>query len=286
MTVCGALRPVVSLAHPEIPVPHRHPLRLWIVRHGESAGNVAREAAQTAGAARIDIPERDVDVPLSALGHRQAEALGHWFAAMPEDERPNLLLASPYRRAVETAQAIRAAGGLAPDAQPLRLDERLREKEFGILDRLTRAGIEEFHPEQAVLRSDLGKFYHRPPGGESWCDVILRLRSALDTISLHHDGQRVLVVAHQVVVLCLRYLLEDMDEAQILGIDAEGDVANCGVTEYAFSADAAPASGLALVRYNFVAPLEAQGTTVTSEPDPNDAAQPLSHDPGRERDIP
>src|SRR5881227_4341183 len=112
--------------------------------------------------------------------------------------------------------------------------QRLREKEFGVLDRLTGAGIRERFPDQAEFRRLLGKFYHRPPGGESWCDVILRLRSALDTISLHYGGHRVLIVAHQVVVLCLRYLLEDLDEAAILAIDAEGDVANCGVTDYAF----------------------------------------------------
>ena len=253
-------------------MPQRHPSRLWVVRHGESSGNVARDAAHAAGAARIDIPERDVDVPLSALGHRQAEALGRWFAGLPVEERPNLVLASPYRRAVETAEAIRTTGGLVPDTPRLLVDERLREKEFGILDRLTRAGIEQLHPEQAELRKDLGKFYHRPPGGESWCDVILRLRSALDTIALHHDGQRILLVAHQVVVLCLRYLLEDMTEGQVLAIDAEGDVANCGVTEYAFSPDVRPGGGLALARYNFVAPLEAQGAPVTSEPDANDAA--------------
>ncbi|MDP4024898.1 histidine phosphatase family protein [Methylobacterium sp. NEAU 140] len=251
----------------------RHPAYLWIVRHGESAGNVARDAAQASGAARIDIAERDVDVPLSALGERQARALGRWFASLPEAERPDLVLASPYRRAVGTAEAIRAAGGLAPGTPGLLVDERLREKEFGILDRLTRAGIESLHPEQAALRADLGKFYHRPPGGESWCDVILRLRSALDTIALHHGGKRVLVVAHQVVVLCLRYLLEDMSEAEILGVDAEGDVANCGVTEYVFAPDARPGGGLALVRYNFVAPLEAQGAPVTSEPDAEAAAQ-------------
>ena len=253
--------------------PQRHPAYLWLVRHGESAGNVARDAAQAAGATRIDIAERDVDVPLSALGERQAAALGRWFAGLPQGERPDLVLASPYRRAVGTAEAIRVAGGLASATPPLLVDERLREKEFGILDRLTRAGIEQLHPEQAELRRDLGKFYHRPPGGESWCDVILRLRSALDTIALHHAGQRVIIVAHQVVVLCFRYLLEDMTEGQILGIDAEGDVMNCGVTEYTFSADARPGGGLVLARYNFVAPLEAGGASVTSEPDTNDAAK-------------
>ena len=67
-------------------------------------------------------------------------------------------------------------------------DERLREKEFGVLDRLTTLGIEQHFPDQAEARRRIGKFYHRPPGGESWCDVILRLRSVLDTISLHHSG--------------------------------------------------------------------------------------------------
>ncbi len=254
-------------------MPRRYPLHLWVVRHGESSGNVARDAAHAAGAARIDIPERDVDVPLSTLGHRQGDALGRWFASLPEAERPELALASPYRRAVETAEAIRAAGGLAPDAPALLVDERLREKEFGILDRLTRIGIEQLHPEQADLRRDLGKFYHRPPGGESWCDVVLRLRSALDTLALHHDGRRILIVAHQVVVLCLRYLLEGMTEAEILAVDAEGDVANCGVTEYVFSPDVGPDGGLALIRYNFVAPLEEQGTPVTSETDADAVAR-------------
>ncbi len=254
-------------------MPNRYPLRLWIVRHGESSGNVARDAAHAAGAARIDIPERDVDVPLSPLGHRQSDAIGRWFADMPESERPELVLASPYRRAVQTAEAIRAEGGLVPGAPRLIVDERLREKEFGILDRLTRAGIEQHHPEQAELRRDLGKFYHRPPGGESWCDVILRLRSALNTLALHHGGRRVLIVGHQVVVLCLRYLLENLTEAEILAIDAEGDVANSSVTEYVFSPDLGPDGGLSLIRYNFVAPLEAEGAPITAEPDTNAAAK-------------
>ena len=79
--------------------------------------------------------------------------------------------------------------------------ERLREREFGILDRLTRAGIEAKHPEQAAARAFLGKFYHRPPGGESWADVALRLRSLLDTIGRQYAGERLLVVTHQVVIL-------------------------------------------------------------------------------------
>jgi len=250
-------------------MPQQHwPERLWIVRHGESSGNVARDAAHAARLTHIETGAvRDVDVPLSALGERQARSLGRWFAGMPEGERPEVVLASPYLRACGTAALIRGAGGLAPDAAETVADERLREKEFGVLDRLTRWGIQELHPDQAEFRRTLGKFYHRPPGGESWCDVILRLRSALDGVALHHGGARVLIVAHQVVVLCLRYLIEGMTERQILAIDAEGDVANCGVTEYAFDPACGRNGGLVLRAYNFVAPLEAEGTPVTAAPD-------------------
>jgi probable phosphoglycerate mutase len=246
----------------------RWPDVLWIVRHGESAGNVARDAAYAAGLPMIDIGERDVDVPLSAAGETQAMALGRWFAASPEAERPCVVLVSPYLRARHTASIIESAGGVSRPCQ-LVVDERLREKEFGILDRLTRIGIEQRFPEQAEMRTRLGKFYHRPPGGESWCDVILRLRSVLDTISLHHSGpgKRVLVVAHQVIVLCFRYLLEDLDEAQILAIDRGGEVANCGVTEYVLDCSATPDPVLKLGEYNFVAPLEQAGAPVTSKPD-------------------
>ncbi len=41
------------------------------------------------------------------------------------------------------------------------IDERLREREFGILDQLTTMGVRELFPEQAEFRRRLGKFYHR-----------------------------------------------------------------------------------------------------------------------------
>jgi probable phosphoglycerate mutase len=244
------------------------PDRLWIVRHGESAGNVARDAAYASGLSVIDIAQRDVDVPLSALGVRQSRALGEWFGGLAEEERPTVVLTSPYLRARQTATMIREAGGVAHDA-PSVIDERLREKEFGILDRLTKLGIEQRFPDQAALRARIGKFYFRPPGGESWCDVILRLRSVLDTVSLHYSnaGTRILIVGHQVIVLCLRYLIEELTEDEILAIDRAGEVANCGVTSYTLDRNAAPGGLLRLDSYNFAAPLEQRGAPVTSQPD-------------------
>ena len=100
-------------------------------------------------------------------------------------------------------------------------------------------------------------------------DVIHRLRSVLDSISLHYGGpdSRVLVVAHQVIVLCFRYLLEHLDEDQILEIDRGAEVANCGVLSYAYDG-APPGTGeLTLRACNFVAPLQDAGALVTSSPD-------------------
>jgi broad specificity phosphatase PhoE len=236
---------------------------LWLIRHGQSAGNVARDLAHEGGLHRIELDHRDVDVPLSDLGHEQAGALGRWFASGEEGERPEVILCSPYVRAVQTAEAFRAAGGCSPDLR-ICIDERLREKEFGILDGLTTPGVRELQPEQAHFRQVLGKFYHRPPGGESWVDVIFRLRALLDTVSLHYSGKRVMIVAHQVVVLCMRYIIEQMSEAEILSVDAQGDVANCSVTQYRFDPEA---GRLALTHYNIVAPMEQEGTPATAEPD-------------------
>lgn len=246
----------------------RWPAVLWLVRHGESAGNVARDAAQTHGLTRIAVEGRDVDVPLSPLGEQQSDALGRWFASGHEDGRPEVLLTSPYLRARETARRFRAAGGTLDPDEPICLDERLREKEFGILDGLTTAGVAVEQPAQAEFRRILGKFYHRPPGGESWCDVIFRLRSLMDTIALHYAGCRVMIVAHQVVVLCLRYIIENMTEEQILAIDREGDVANCSITEYRLDPAIGRDGNLVLVRYNATAPVEVSEAAVTTAPDP------------------
>jgi broad specificity phosphatase PhoE len=143
------------------------------------------------------------------------------------------------------------------------VDERLREKEFGVLDRYTSSGIIAKFPELSEQRKLVGKFYFRPPGGESWCDVILRLRGVIADLQRSHVGANVMVVGHQVIVNCMRYLLEGLDERAILDIDRQGDVPNCGVTEYRASATG---EALELVTTNFVpAELAEQGRT--GEPD-------------------
>ena len=246
---------------------HKWPQSLWIVRHGQSAGNVARDEAEAASRMWIDIAHRDVDVPLSSLGQQQSSALGQWVAELPEDVRPTAVLCSPYARAQQTAQLIIEAAGLDREDFTFCTDERLREKEFGILDRLTKYGIQQRHPTLSEQRTHVGKFYFRPPGGESWCDVILRLRNMVGTLTRDYRGERVMIIAHQVVVNCLRYLLEGLNEQQILAIDRRGDVPNCSVTSYEFDPSAGKQGKMILKLENFVAPLREKGAPVTAEPD-------------------
>jgi broad specificity phosphatase PhoE len=247
------------------------PEQLWVVRHGQSAGNVARDEAEANGHAVIDIQFRDIDTPLSDLGVAQSQALGRWFGSLAPQQRPEVVLCSPYLRALETARILAEAAEGWDSTVQTRQDERLREKEFGILDRLTRHGIAQKHPELNTQRGHVGKFYFRPPGGESWCDVILRLRSLTEMVTREYAGKRVLIVAHQVVVNCMRYLIEGMDEQQILAIDAEGDVPNCAVTSYRFEEGG---QGMQLDLVNFLAPLEAAGVPATAAPDAPAAAKP------------
>ncbi len=240
------------------------PDRLWVIRHGQSAGNVARDTAELAGHRLIGISTRDADTPLSDLGHQQSVALAEWFASERSSHRPNVFMSSPFVRAQQTCRAVTDLLGV--DADEIQRDERLREKEFGVLDRFTTHGVLSTFPDLAEQRAFLGKFYFRPPGGESWCDVILRVRSIVEVLRRDHVGDRVLIVAHQVIVNCFRYLLECMDEAEILAIDRAADVPNCAINEYGIDRDAADPR-FDLLTANLVVPLNESGASVTSAPD-------------------
>jgi broad specificity phosphatase PhoE len=188
---------------------------LAMARHGESIGNIAWRAAETDQLDEIAVGMRDPDVPLSAAGRLQATALGRRLAALPAGERPTAVISSPYVRAAETARLALAE----IDGPPVTYDERLRDRETGVLWALTGRGIAARFPEEAARKRLTGKFYYRPPGGESWADVALRLRSVLSDIERDHPDGRVLLVAHDAVVVLTRYIVERLTEQQVLEIE-------------------------------------------------------------------
>ncbi|MEU5566075.1 histidine phosphatase family protein [Micromonospora musae] len=200
---------------------------LWIVRHGESTGNVAAQRARSSGAEEVARTERDADVPLSPAGEDQSRATGRWFTALPPDRRPDVALTSPYLRARRTGELVLAGTGL-----PLHRDERLRDRDLGVFDGLTPHGVRVRHPEEHERRDRLGKFYHRPPGGEAWTDVALRLRSFLSNLRHDHAGRRVVIFGHDALVFLLCYLFEGLTEEELMALGRKHVIANCSITSW------------------------------------------------------
>jgi broad specificity phosphatase PhoE len=234
----------------------RGPAELVLVRHGESVGNLADRQARRAGADVLDLEHRDADVPLSERGRDQVRALGDWAAQRLGDETPTLVVSSPYRRAADTARAV-----FEGRCHRVVFDERLRERDLGHLDGYTTSGIASRFPDEVERRRKLGKFYYQPPSGESWADVVLRVRSFLADLREGYDGARVWLFTHQAVIMSFRYALEHLDESALLELDRETTIPNASVTTYRRTDD-----GLALAAFADTTAVDASATERTAEP--------------------
>lgn len=210
---------------------------LWLVRHGESVANVAATAAERAGVELITVDQRDADVPLSAVGREQARAFGEWLAENGGARAPTSVWASSYFRAQQTVSIALAEAGIE---RPVRVDDRLRDRELGVLDLLTAHGVEVRYPEEAARRRWVGKFYYRPPGGESWADVALRLRSVLADIERDDEGGTVLIAAHDAVIMVMIYVCTRMTESEVMTLGREQTITNASVTRLVRSASTGP----------------------------------------------
>ncbi|MEU6710417.1 histidine phosphatase family protein [Nonomuraea sp. NPDC046802] len=215
------------------------------VRHGESAANLA---FQQAGEKPLVYELGDDEVTLTELGRTQAAALGRLLATLPGGEEPDLVWCSPYLRALETWQHAQRTWGAAP--LPVTVDERLRDQEAGAFARYNLAAIRERFPRELARREAEGAYAYRPPGGESLGDVVVRLRDCLSDLERLADGRRVLIVAHDSVVLALRHVMAGRPDAELAEVLAFAPVLNAS-----FSLWRGDAGRFELVRFNDVAHL-------------------------------
>jgi alpha-ribazole phosphatase len=180
------------------------PTRWWWIRHAPVTTHGGRIYGQN------DLPADCAD-----------EALFRGLASqLPADA---LWLVTPLQRTHQTAEALFAAG--APRPAELREEPDFLEQHFGSWQGLT-------YDELAALRDGAAhRFWHapaieRPPGGESFADVVARVASAVRRISPAAAGRDLVVVAHGGSI---RAAL-----AHALGIEAERAlgfaVDNCSLT--------------------------------------------------------
>ncbi|MFI5521388.1 bifunctional RNase H/acid phosphatase [Streptomyces platensis] len=153
------------------------PATFVLLRHGETALTPEKRFSGSGG----------TDPELSAAGRRQAEATATALAARGSIQA---VVSSPLRRCRETAQAVAARLGLE-----VRIEEGLRETDFGAWEGLTFAEVRERFPED--LDAWLGSARVAPTGGgESFASVARRVAVARDKLLARYAGKTVLLVTH------------------------------------------------------------------------------------------
>jgi probable phosphoglycerate mutase len=228
---------------------YKWPALLVVMRHAQSQANFHREYLEQkeSRATHVTVQGRDADVLLTQEGERQAREAGEYLREAYG--RFDAAYISPYRRTRDTADF-----ATAPlDPPPVKvMEERLRERDFGLIESLTRHGFMTLHPAEWERRRLVGKYYYRPPGGESYPDVSLRVHSFLGTLVREHAGQRVLVVTHSVVVLAFRRLIERLGEEEVLALDRSDEPKNASLSIYESFPGEPTGTGLALKHWNFI----------------------------------
>lgn len=165
------------------------PFPLVFVRHGETDWNVdGRLQGLT-------------DTRLNPRGRDQASAVGRTLLHAFPDIGARPFFASPLGRTVETTRLMRAAIGVEPDG--FVRDERLRELSFGRWEGSTFREIRTREPAAMKVR-DAERWTHRPPGGESYSDLVDRLAGFFGSLIAP-----AVVVAHGGVARAALSLLTD-----------------------------------------------------------------------------
>jgi 2,3-bisphosphoglycerate-dependent phosphoglycerate mutase len=178
-------------------------MRVVLVRHGESQGNVD---------ALVHARMADHAIPLSNRGEQQAREAGRHLDAYyrtvfgDSSKRPHIRLwSSPYKRTRQTAQCILAeAGAWITDEREHIL---LCEQQFGLFDGVPDEELALRFPAESAHYNKCcqfeGKFWARMPLGESRFDVAQRVHQTFATFhrdATDHDICDLVVICHGVTL--------------------------------------------------------------------------------------
>jgi len=190
----------------------------------------------------------DHEMPLTALGHRQALITGQELRRRfpPFDYAYH----SGYRRTVDTLDALlRPLSAVELKGVNVRMNPFIRERDPGHTYDMTTAEAEAAFPYLKGYWHTFGGFFAQPPGGESLAQVSERVYLFLNMLFRDRQGERVLVVTHGGTLRCFRFLLERWDYERATSWPQGQAPANCGVTVYVYDHES---SRLKLVKYNEV----------------------------------
>lgn len=209
------------------------PLDLIFVRHGQSEGNVAKRLSEKGDHSAFELLQKrhTRSYRLSKLGREQAEEAGLWLRQEFYDNHAifDRCITSEYTRAMETSALLKL-----PNATWHR-NFYLSERDWGDLDMLSEVEREEKFGHALEMRL-VEPFYWRPPNGESFANLCLRLDRVLHTLHRECSDKKVIVVCHGEVMRAFRVLIERMSQQQFkasyLSKESDDGVHNCEIMHY------------------------------------------------------
>jgi NAD+ kinase len=206
------------------------PLDLLLIRHGQSEGNAAKrlsEAGDNTTFNELVASRHTRSYRLSPLGQKQAEAAGEWLRT--HFGTFDAFYTSEYTRAMETASLLNL-----PDAHWYR-NFYLTERDWGDIEQCPDNERAERYAHALKMRT-IEPFFWRPPNGESFAELCLRLDRVLDTLHRECANKRVVIVCHGEVIRAFRVLLERMPQDEFrttaLSKDKADGVFNCEIFHY------------------------------------------------------
>jgi len=155
------------------------PRTIYLTRHGESENNVYGKIGGNA--------------PLSSRGEQYANALAGYINAL--NIPCQKVYTSRLQRTQQTAKHINSNLVVRPE---------IDEINAGLHDNLTYEDIAAAFPAEFALR-DNDKLKYRYPQGESYLDVVDRLKPVLEELETEADN--VLIISHQATIRCILTLL-------------------------------------------------------------------------------
>jgi probable phosphoglycerate mutase len=130
------------------------------------------------------------DIPLTELGHLQAQELIKWAREI----KPSAIYSSDLIRAIDTARPLGDALGME-----IKIDKRLREVNFGEIEGLTQLEMREKHPE-LYENYLIAPANVQMPGGESGKIALDRARPAVMELIHENNDQDIILVSHGTLI--------------------------------------------------------------------------------------
>lgn len=176
-------------------------------------------------------PFADKEADLTWLGRRQslltAQALKNEIAL------PDVVVVSPFRRCVNTFEAMKLGWPELENVKFIIQDERIREQETG--EAYLRGDLDVFfilNPAQHELFRSYGRYFYRFPSGENVPDIRLRLHVWFDDLRRKFPRKRILIISHFTTLISFGANLNDWSEEEFLVRHENTRLTNCSVTVY------------------------------------------------------